>query len=87
MKKYIVIIVTIVSTFIWSSCDKDNVEPLGNWEIAPSVIILPENSTELLLDELTPNATQTFSWTPAVPTARYAVTYSIVIDTLGSTNF
>jgi hypothetical protein len=87
MKKYFILIAAIFSAAIWSSCEEDNVAPLGNWEIAPSVIVLPENDTEILLDELTPNATQTFSWTPAIPTARYAVTYSIVMDTLGSETF
>ena len=59
----------------------------GQWELVAPVITLPENTQSILLDQETPNETITFSWEPAVSTAGYAVTYAVVIDTLGSTNF
>lgn len=70
-----------------SSCEKDNLDELGNWDLEPAIIELPDNETSVILDELTPNETVTFSWLPATSTAGYAITYSVVFDTLGSTEF
>lgn len=69
------------------SCEKDNLDPLGNWELKPAKIEQPLNSTSIELDELTPNETVTFSWLPAVSTANYSITYAIVFDTIGSSTF
>lgn len=72
---------------LFLACEQDNLDPLGNWELKPASITLPTNDIAIELDELTPNETVTFSWLPAVSTARYAITYSVVFDTLGSTSF
>ncbi len=87
MKTYIKTITFIIFTLLFLACEQDNLDPLGNWELKPASITLPTNDIAIELDELTPNETVTFSWLPAVSTANYAITYSVVFDTLGSTSF
>ncbi|NHN24733.1 hypothetical protein FIA58_003505 [Flavobacterium jejuense] len=87
MKKYIQIILLFTATCSFLSCEQDNLDPLGNWELKPATIELPSDNTTIELDELTPNETVTFSWLPAVSTANYTIKYSIVFDTIGSTSF
>ena len=84
--KYLLFLVFACAAF--TACDTgDNMQAEGQWELVAPVITLPENTQSILLDQETPNETITFSWEPAVSTAGYAVTYAVVIDTLGSTNF
>ncbi len=71
-----------------TSCDnEDNLEPEGNWSLSSPTILAPASSETIILDEVTPNETITFSWEAAVSSADYAVTYEILIDTLGTTDF
>jgi starch-binding outer membrane protein SusE/F len=69
------------------SCDKDNMDDVGNWTLSPAVINVPSNNSEIILDENDQNETVNFSWSPAISSASYAITYSVVLDTLNSTNF
>ena len=87
MKTYIKTIAFFIFTLLFLACEQDNLDPLGNWELKPASIALPTNNITIELDELTPNETVTFSWLPAISTANYAITYSVVFDTLGSTSF
>lgn len=87
MKTYIKTIAFLIFTVLFLSCEQDNLDPLGNWELKPASITSPTNDIVIELDELTPNETVTFSWLPAVSTANYAITYAVVFDTLGSTSF
>lgn len=84
IKKVLAILILVIALF---SCDKDNLDALGNWELIPAVIEQPANETSVVLDEAKPHETVTFSWLPAKSTAGYAITYSVVFDTLGSANF
>jgi hypothetical protein len=81
----------VLSLFVFMlfilSCEDDNLDPVGNWELKPAVLMSPENNFVLELDELTPNETLTFSWSPAVSTANYSITYSVVFFEPGSTTF
>lgn len=71
-----------------TACETDeNMQPEGQWDLVAPIITLPETDDSIILDQETPNETITFGWEPAVSTAGYAVTYTVVIDTLGSTNF
>ena len=87
MKNYKKLLNILLVTLVFFSCEKDNLDPLGNWELLPATINLPSNNAIIELDETKPNETVTFSWSPAVSTANYAITYAVVFDTLGSTTF
>lgn len=65
---------------------EDNLQPEGQWELTNPSIILPSDDL-VILDETTPSDIITFSWEAATSSADFIVTYKVVVDTLGSTNF
>lgn len=77
----------VVLLFALIACEKDNLDELGNWDLEAATIEAPTADASIVLDELTPSETVTFSWLPARSTVGYAVTYAVVLDTVGSTNF
>jgi starch-binding outer membrane protein SusE/F len=87
MKNIKNIVAILILAFTIFSCEKDNLDALGKWDLVPAVIEQPANETSVVLDETKPHETVTFSWLPAKSTAGYAITYSIVFDTLGSADF
>ncbi|PXY45163.1 SusE domain-containing protein [Flavobacterium hydrophilum] len=87
MKNIKNIVAILILAFTIFSCEKDNLDALGKWDLIPAVIEQPANETSVVLDETKPHETVTFSWLPAKSTAGYAITYSIVFDTIGSADF
>ena len=73
--------------FFMMACEEDNMMPEGQWDLSEAILILPQENQEFILDQDTPEETITFSWDRAISSANYAVTYSLVIDTLGTTDF
>lgn len=88
MKKNIIyLLVTCVACFTAVSCgDDDNMDPVGNWDLTSPVIIEPSVS-EIVLSEDVSSEEFLFSWQPAVSSAGYQIRYSVVLDTLGSTDY
>jgi len=74
------------STALVACVTEDNLQPEGQWELTSPSIILPSNNL-VILDETTPSDIITFSWEAATSSADFIVTYKVVVDTLGSTNF
>lgn len=87
MKHYYKILSVIIISWLFISCEKDNLDPLGNWNLTPATLIIPTDDISIELEEEAPNETVTFDWSPASSSADFAITYSIVFDTLGSTSF
>ncbi|WP_417860132.1 SusE domain-containing protein [Winogradskyella sediminis] len=89
MKKiYKHLLLFAIASMAITGCEKDeNMQPEGQWDLIAPTITLPAADQSIILDQETPNETITFSWEPAISTAGYAITYAVVIDTLGSTNF
>ena len=87
MKNIKNIVTILILAFTIFSCEKDNLDAVGKWDLVPAVIEQPANETSVVLDETKPHETVTFSWLPAKSTAGYAITYSIVFDTIGSADF
>lgn len=87
MKNIKNIVAILILSFTIFSCEKDNLDAVGKWDLIPAVIEQPANETSVVLDEEKPHETVTFSWLPAKSTAGYAITYSIVFDTIGSADF
>ncbi|PTX62251.1 SusE-like outer membrane protein [Kordia periserrulae] len=88
-KKYVQIITLFVIALVGLiSCQKEeNLQPEGEWTLSAPVITAPTETTSIILDETTPNETITFTWDAAESSAGYAVTYEVMIDTLGTTDF
>ncbi len=88
-KKYLQLITVFVVTFVGIiSCEtEDNLQPEGEWTLSAPTITAPTEATTIILDETTPNETITFTWEAAASSAGYSVTYEVLIDTLGTTDF
>ncbi len=72
---------------VWSCTEQSNLDPEGAWTLNAPVATTPTNNASLVLDETQPDIVTTFEWQAASSSANYGITYSVVIDTLGSTNF
>lgn len=64
--------------------EKENLEPLGNWEIAAPVPMSPAPDTRIVLDESAPDEAYTFEWEPATTTNRFGVAYTLLLVPKGS---
>lgn len=89
MKKlYKYLLLFVFASVAITACEtEENMQPEGQWDLIAPTITLPESDQSVILDQETPNENVTFSWEPAISTAGYAITYTVVIDTLGSTDF
>lgn len=82
------IIFFFLAALTLAACEtENNLQPEGQWELSNPAITAPENETTIILDQSTPDALITFNWSAAESTAGYIVTYKVVIDTLGTTEF
>ncbi|WP_438968514.1 SusE domain-containing protein [Nonlabens sp.] len=63
-------------------------QPEGQWDLSNPVLISPNSDqSNIILNEATPNETITFNWEAAISSAGYGVTYEVLLDTLGTTDF
>lgn len=69
------------------SCQKENMDPIGEWELVNPSIIAPQKGASLTLDEATPASQIVFTWDAASASSNYEIRYSIALDTLGSAKF
>lgn len=88
-KKYVQRIAVCILTLagLVSCQTEDNLQPEGQWTLSAPIITAPTEATTIILDETTPNETITFTWEAAASSAGYSVTYEVLIDTLGTTDF
>lgn len=83
--KNILFLIFAVITLV--ACEtENNLQPEGLWELSNPTISSPSDGS-INLDQTTPNELITFTWNAAQSSAGYIVTYKIVIDTLGTTEF
>lgn len=89
MKKLIYsLVVACFALVCFTACEEDdNMDPVGQWELSDPVIIAPEDGHAKVMNELDPNERIYFEWEPAVSSAEYQVRYTVVLDTLGSTDY
>ena len=62
------------------ACQEDNLAPLGDWTYEGPVVISPQEGSDLVLNENTPNKDIEFSWEKASSSASYQIKYSVYID-------
>lgn len=89
MKKiiYSLFIACLASVTITSCKDDDNMDPVGQWDLSAPVIVSPENGYSMVLNELDPNERIYFEWEAAVSSADFQVRYTVLLDTVGSTDY
>lgn len=88
MKKYIIRILTIFTLILaLISCENnDNLDPVGNWNLSEPTL-MENNEDTLYLQQERPDELFYFEWEKAVSSAGFQVRYSLVLDTVGSTNY
>lgn len=88
MKKvYQFLSIVFLFTLITSCEEESNLQPEGQWELSKSTLELPAEEQNYILDQITPNATITFSWQPATSSAGFGVTYKVSIHKIEDVEF
>lgn len=87
MKKIFIYLSLILLSAAWSCSEKDNMEPVGNWEITSPALMMPNANTTVTLDENEPGAITRFEWTASTTTNRFLVQYTVVLVPVGSTDY
>ena len=85
MKKLKLLFCTLLALTALVSCEEENLDPIGEWDLSAPAFNAGE--TSVVLDEETPSESFSFSWAPSVSSERYQVRYAVVIDTVGSTDY
>lgn len=83
----IYLLLLLAMGFLGGCTEERNLDPEGKWSLSSPTAVSPSGVLEVVLDENSPDETIPFEWTEAQSSAGYGVYYSIVVDTLGSTNF
>ncbi len=60
------------------ACTNENMDPEGNWTLTPPTATSPRNET-ITLDADNPTETIDFVWEEAASSARYSITYGVVL--------
>ena len=71
----------------WACEEKDNMDPVGNWEISAPTPSAPANDASVVLDENAPDAAVNFEWSPATTTNRFGVAYTFLLVPAGSDDY
>jgi hypothetical protein len=62
------------------ACDeKDNMDPVGNWELGNPTLMSPADNAAVVLNESEPDAAVRFEWQPAISTNRFGVSYTFLL--------
>lgn len=80
-------LISVFAFFLWACSDKDNIDPVGEWELFAPELTSPADDATIDLDQDNPLDELEFSWSPAESEADYQITYSLVIDVRGATSF
>jgi starch-binding outer membrane protein SusE/F len=87
MKKIYTFLALVALTAAWSCDEKDNMDPVGNWDLTTPVVSLPANNVHVVLDENNPSAVTRFEWAPSTASNRFVVQYEVVLVEEGATDF
>ena len=71
----------------WACSEKDNMDPVGNWEISNPVLTTPAANTTVTLDENEPDGVTRFEWQPSITSNKFIVQYTLVLVPAGSTDY
>jgi hypothetical protein len=77
MKKIYVYLSLTIAAAVWSCEEKENLDPVGNWELAVPVLSTPTENASIVLNEASPSsAAAKFEWQPAAASNRFVVAYT-----------
>jgi hypothetical protein len=76
MKKIYLFLSLAMIMLIWSCEEKENMDPVGNWELTVPELGAPADNLNLVLNEGTPDVETKFEWQPAVTSNRFIIAYT-----------
>jgi hypothetical protein len=77
----------LLLTIAWACSEKDNMDPVGNWEMSNPVQTAPAANATVTLDENEPDGLTRFEWQPSITSNQFIVQYSVVLVPAGSTDY
>lgn len=77
-------LILLTLAFAWSCTEEDNMDPIGNWEMADPVPGAPAADADIILDENKPDSVTRFEWEPAATSNRFIVAYRFLLLTAES---
>lgn len=77
----------IMLMMVWSCDEKENLDPVGNWDLSAPSLSSPADNAALILNESEPSAAVHFEWEPATTTNRFGVAYTFVLVPEGSDDY
>jgi hypothetical protein len=87
MKKIYSLLAALLIITAWSCDEKENMDPVGNWEIGKATLKAPSANAAIVLDEDVPTAKVKFEWDPAITSNRFLVGYTVVLVPSGSDDY
>ncbi len=85
MKKIKLLFCAFMAFSFLVSCEEDNLDPIGEWELSEPVLSIAADN--IVLDQNNPSEAFEFTWTASESSERYQVRYTLVIDTVGSLEY
>lgn len=79
MKKIYSLLTALLIFAAWSCEEKENMDPLGNWEISEATLKTPAANSSIVLNEDVPTAKVRFEWDPAVTSNRFVIGYTVLL--------
>lgn len=76
--------VLLVLLVFWACEEKENMDPVGNWEITAPTPATPAADASLILNADAPDAAVTFEWDPAATSNRFGIAYTFLLVPAGS---
>jgi len=87
MKKIYAYLLPALLSIAWACSEKDNMDPVGNWDMSNPALTAPTANATVTLDENEPDALTRFEWQPAVTSNNFIVQYTVVLVPTGSTDY
>src|SRR5690606_30706411 len=76
--------VVIAAMVAWACEEKENMDPVGEWQLRVPTLSLPANDVTIVLDASKPDSSMRFEWTPATASNRFGVAHTFVLLPEGS---
>lgn len=86
-KKNFWLLALVAMVIAWGCEEKENMDPVGNWEINAAIPATPAADAAVVLDQSAPTGAVTFAWEPATTTNRFGVAYTFLLVPAGSDDY
>lgn len=79
--------VIVMAMIGWACEEKENMDPVGQWELHAPTASLPADNVTVALDAIKPDSSMRFEWTPATASNRFGISHTFMLIPEGSDDF